>query len=349
MLSLLELTYNVHMTVLLWIIFVFVVGGLLLVASIRPYRSRISIFELNRRSQLGSKDAVNDLMRINHYDDVVALLRVAATILLVISIFFSITLLGWFVGVIVAVFIAIEYPVLARIPLIRHYGEKIYSRIELHLVRFTNKFSRLFVIFRDKTTSEESPEINSREELQHIISESSDILTSDEKRLLTHSLSFGTRHVSEVMTPRSVIDTVEGKELLGPLALDELHKTGHSRFPVIEGDIDHIVGILHVQDLLTISHKKSQSAAQAMESRVFYIREDQSLQHALSAFIRTHHHLFIVVNQYRETVGIVSLEDVIEALIGRKIIDEFDAHDDLRAVAARNPRANNQPQKHTDV
>ena len=349
MLSLLELTYNVDMTVLLWIVFVIVICGLLLIASIRPYRSGMSIFELTRRSRLGDEAATNDLMRVNHYDDVAALLRVVTTLLLVISIFLSITLLGWFVGVIVAVFIAVEYPVFARIPLIRNYGKKIYLRVEPHLVRFTDKFSRLFVIFRGSIVPEESPEVNSREELEHIIAESSDILTVDEKRLLTHSLSFGTRHISEVMTPRSVIDTVESRELLGPLALDELHKKGHSRFPVIEGDIDHIVGILHVQDLLTISHKKSQSAAQAMESRVFYIREDQSLQHALSAFIRTHHHLFVVVNQYRETVGIVSLEDVIEALIGRKIIDEFDAHDDLRAVAARNPRANNQPQKHTDV
>jgi CBS domain containing-hemolysin-like protein len=47
------------------------------------------------------------------------------------------------------------------------------------------------------------------------------------------------------------------------------------------------------------------------------------------------------VNKYRETVGLLSLEDVMESLIGRPIIDEFDRHDDLRAVAARNPRGNN--------
>jgi CBS domain containing-hemolysin-like protein len=86
-----------------------------------------------------------------------------------------------------------------------------------------------------------------------------------------------------------------------------------------------------------------------MKPRVLYIREDQTLQHALAAFLRTHHHLFIVVNEFRETVGLVTLEDVIEALLGRKIIDEFDAHDDLRAVALRNPRDNNEPEKGQDV
>jgi CBS domain containing-hemolysin-like protein len=91
------------------------------------------------------------------------------------------------------------------------------------------------------------------------------------------------------------------------------------------------------------------TAEKAMEPRVFYIKEDQSLGHALAAFIRTHHHLFIVVNEFRETVGLLSLEDTIEALIGRKIVDEFDTHEDLRAVAARNVRGNNHPKNLENV
>jgi CBS domain containing-hemolysin-like protein len=86
-----------------------------------------------------------------------------------------------------------------------------------------------------------------------------------------------------------------------------------------------------------------------MDPKVYYIHEDQTLEHALAAFLKTHHHLFVVVNEYRETVGILCLEDVIEALLGRKIVDEFDAHDDLRAVAAHNPRSNNSSSKSHDV
>jgi CBS domain containing-hemolysin-like protein len=152
------------------------------------------------------------------------------------------------------------------------------------------------------------------------------------------------------MTPRGVIDSISKKELLGPLVLDDLHKTGHSRFPVIDGDIDHVVGMLHIQDLLILDAKqRSNTVEKVMEPRVFYVREDQTLEHALTAFLRTRHHLFVVVNEFRETVGVLSLEDVIEVLLGRKIVDEFDAHDDLRAVAARNPRGNNEPQKHEDI
>jgi len=122
-----------------------------------------------------------------------------------------------------------------------------------------------------------------------------------------------------------------------------LHQKGHSRLPVIDGDIDHVIGILHLQSLLALDIKRSVTAEKAMEPRVYYIRQDQTLQHALAAFLRTHHHLFIVVNEFRETVGLLTLEDVIEALLGRKIIDEFDAHDDLRAVALRNINHNNHP------
>jgi magnesium and cobalt transporter len=136
---------------------------------------------------------------------------------------------------------------------------------------------------------------------------------------------------------------------VGPLLLDELHKTGHSRFPVIDGDIDHVVGTLHIKELLTLGDKSSKTAAQAMESRVFYINQDQTLDHALAAFIKTRHHLFIVVNGYRETAGILTLEDVMEALLGREIVDEFDVHDDLRIVAARNAKTNNNPPHATNV
>ena len=102
-----------------------------------------------------------------------------------------------------------------------------------------------------------------------------------------------------------------------------------------------MIGVLHIKELLTLREKTTQTAGQAMEKKVYYINQDQTLDHALAAFLKTRHHLFIVVNGYRETAGIVTLEDVIEALLGREIVDEFDLHDDLRVVAARNAKHNN--------
>lgn len=166
--------------------------------------------------------------------------------------------------------------------------------------------------------------------------------------LIQCGLEFGDKKVRDVMTPKSMVDALKENETLGPVVLDRLHKSGHSRFPVHEGDVDHMVGMLYLRDLVPLK-KNLKYARDAMHKQVYYIREDQDLEHALAAFLKTHHHLFVVVNGYRETVGLLSLEDVIEALLGRKIIDEFDQHHDLRVVAERNPRGNNVPANRKDV
>lgn len=257
---------------------------------------------------------------------------------------------GWIVGTVIAVTIAIGYGSVARLAFIQKRSQKLYAKHESSILRLVEKFPKAFALLRSMPVADSvDNRLESREELVHLVGESGQLLTTNEKQLIMHSLTFDDQLVETIMTPRSVIDSVPKSELLGPLALDDLHKTGHSRFPVIDHDIDHVVGMLHIHDLLALTDKKSVTAGTAMEPRVYYIRSDQTLAHALAAFLRTHHHLFIVVNEFRETVGLLSLEDVIEAMIGRKIIDEFDAHDDLRAVAARNPRGNNHPEKRKDV
>lgn len=337
------------MVLFIWVLFGIVTTGLLLIASMRPHQPKRSQFEAERLADKGDTAAQQDVLRYKTYDDIVALQRVVNALLMVIVIILSVVQLGWLVGVIVAVVIVLEYPVVARISFITRYGQNLYDIIEPSLCRFVIRFPWLMMLFRARPVTIEPPVMTSKEELQHSIALMTSGISAEEKRRIIHGLSFGGRLVSEVMTPKSMIDIADAKDLLGPLALDELHKTGHSRFPVIEDDIDHIVGILHIQDLLVATAKKTPMIRDAMEPKVFYIREDQTLQHALHAFIRTHHHLFIVVNEYRETVGVLSLEDIMEALLGQEIIDEFDAHDDLRKVAARNPRDNNSPKAHVDV
>ena len=70
-----------------------------------------------------------------------------------------------------------------------------------------------------------------------------------------------------------------------------------------------------------------------MDDKVYFVNEQQKLDHALTAFIRTKNHLFIVVNEFQETVGIITIEDILEQIIGQEIVDEFDRYDDMREVA----------------
>lgn len=154
-----------------------------------------------------------------------------------------------------------------------------------------------------------------------------------ELEIALHALTFGDESVGEHMVPRRMVKAVNADEPLGPVIMDELHSSGHSRFPVYEGKQDNIVGTLYLRDLVRAKH--GGTVLSLMKPEVSYIHEDQSLQDALQAILRTHRQLFIVVNSFEEYVGIITIEDVLETVIGSPIIDEFDQYDDIRAVAAR--------------
>jgi putative hemolysin len=330
---------------------VFVIILLVAIGAVSVTPPAFSMFELMRRQRSGEKEVDILLKRSKYFADLLSLQRISESVLLVISVVLLVYLCGWFVGVLLGILIALEHGALSRTPFIRTYAQKIYVKYEDTLLTLVEKYPKVFSVFRTLTTKIPETTLSSRDELLHLISESHNILSYEEKQLIKNGLSFDERVVKEVMTPRSVMDVIKKHEMLGPLVLDDLHKTGHNRFPVIDGDLDHVVGILHLRDVLTLDTRRKHTSKvdTAMESRVLYIREDQSLTHALSAFLKTHHHLFIVVNEYRETVGLLSLEDVVETLLGRKIVDEFDAHEDLREVASRNPRKNNSAKNSADV
>lgn len=336
----------IFLTILIIITFLL----LLIVAAMQPSRSKYSLFELKRRADLGRKDAKFALEREAHLGDIVSLQRVVSSLLLVIVASLCVNNFGWFTGVLLALVITLGYGSMSNIGFIKLWSNKIYVRVEKPILNFIQKAPIVVNLLRSVPKEDiDEARVDSREELQYLISNSHDVLTADERRLIVHSLSFDEQLVSAVMTPRSMIASIKKTDFLGPLTLSDLHKTGHSRLPVIDEDIDHIVGILHISSLLALDIKDSMTAEKAMEPKVYYIRDNQSLRHALAAFLRTRHHLFVVVNEFRETVGLLSLEDVIEALIGQKIVDEFDKHDDLRAVALRNPGLNNKPEKCQNV
>ncbi len=151
--------------------------------------------------------------------------------------------------------------------------------------------------------------------------------------IAAHALTFGDKTIGECMTPRRAIKLVAATDQLGPIVLDELHASGHSRFPVYETKQDNIVGTLYLHDLVQV--KGNTSVSSLMRKKVFFLHEDQSLHDALQAVLTTHHHMFIVVNSFEEFVGVISSEDVFEAIVGKPIMDEFDKYEDMRAVAAR--------------
>jgi len=182
----------------------------------------------------------------------------------------------------------------------------------------------------------------------------------DELKMAFNALTFGEKKVGEVMTPMRKVRLVSAGEQVGPLLMDELHQTGFSRFPVTAGgkkDTNpEIVGTLMLRDL--VGYTGSGPVSSLMKKQVYYINETQGLRDALGAFIKTHFHIFVVVNNFEEVVGVLTIEDVLEQILGQRIVDEFDKYDDLRAVAgieAKKEQASHQhvastepPAEHTD-
>lgn len=161
-------------------------------------------------------------------------------------------------------------------------------------------------------------------------------ISHEELELLTHALTFGEKSVYDCMVPRREVRTVSAEESISPIVIRELHDSGYSRFPVYADKDDQFVGTLYLKDLVNL--KATGKVKDVMEHSVFYVHEEYPLEQALHAFLKTKHHLFIVVNKFEEYVGIITIEDILEQILGCKIIDEFDAYDDLRAVAADHAR-----------
>lgn len=334
----------------LLIVTVLVYTSLALVAGMHPVPHPISKYELKRRSST-NKAAKWQHRREILLPDVYGALAAKIAVLLVVFIVLSIATFGWALGIIIALVGTVLYPTVAYWPWLHTWSTRIYAHYEPRYLDVVEKMRPVFNVIRAVTVPHVEPyhRFDSREELQRLIQQAGEVLSENEKLLITSGLSFAEKTVESVMTPKSAIKYVKKNEFLGPLVLSEMHELGHSRLPVIDEDIDHVVGTLHLNDLLSLDQKRSTTAEKAMEAKTFYIRHDDTLEHALAAFIETRHHLFIVINEYRETVGLLTLEDIIEALVGRNIEDENDNHEDPQTIAKKLAAGNNAASGHVDL
>lgn len=157
-------------------------------------------------------------------------------------------------------------------------------------------------------------------------------ISPDTLELLSHVLTFGDKVVRDITIPSRMVRQVSADEPVGPVVISQLHDSGFSRFPVYSGSPGNIVGTLYLRDLVSLKH--TGKIGEVCQQDIYYVHEDHPLEQVLDAFLKTQHHMFIVVNSFEEFVGIITIEDILEQILGCKIVDEFDQYDDLRAVAA---------------
>lgn len=149
-------------------------------------------------------------------------------------------------------------------------------------------------------------------------------IKEEEKELIHNIFELDDTSASEIMTPRADMFVVDVNE---PLDLPELFKSGFTRIPVIDGDIDHIIGILNIKDLLRHPSAGGPPAdVRKIMREPYFVPEHKKLNNLLKGFKKRKQHMAIVVDEHGGVSGLITLEDALEEIVG-EIIDETDTFD----------------------
>lgn len=166
-------------------------------------------------------------------------------------------------------------------------------------------------------------DVHSDEELKMLVAASArqGVLQESERLIVGNALDFADTVVRQVMVPRTEIVAVpEDTDLAGLVAM--ARQTRISRFPVYRDDLDHVVGVVHVKDLVGVD-RTSHATARDLMRRVPAIPETLRLDQALAEFRRQRAGLAVVIDEFGGTAGLVTLEDILEQLVG-EVRDEFE-------------------------
>lgn len=179
----------------------------------------------------------------------------------------------------------------------------------------------------NKTLGEEMPTMYSRGELKEIILEHStnneSEIDQDEANIARGAFTFGEKTVKEVMVPKSSVIGLNKEDILDQNKLLVIAKYGYPRIPVIDKDSYEAVGVIYTYDLLDPKNS-NKKAADICDKNIFYVGEDSKLDLVLNMLIKKKLHMLFVVNEFDEYSGIITVEDIIEDILGQEIFDEYD-------------------------
>lgn len=160
------------------------------------------------------------------------------------------------------------------------------------------------------------------------------VLSSRERHVIATIMNFPTVKVSAIMLPASVITYVQADEVLGPLTLDRLYRSGFQHFPVLDHN-RKIIGVVHTTSFNNLEIKETRRVADIIDPKICYLREDYTLNQALAAFLRTNCYFFLVIDHYERIVGMLTYQMLVDYLLGETPSDNFDRDSDRLAVAKR--------------
>ncbi|MBT8344248.1 MAG: DUF21 domain-containing protein [Sulfurovum sp.] len=180
----------------------------------------------------------------------------------------------------------------------------------------------------------------SKEELLEsaLLSEGEGVLGEKESDVIENILLLDKIRTKEILTPRTVVFALDGNRSIKDIVENEPAIFKFSRVPVYDKSIENITGIVMTKKIFKQALKDDSVALNTVKKDIFKISENLPVSRALDLFIKKKEHMFLVLDSYDQTEGIVTLEDCVETILGVEIVDESDSDADMREVAKQKMR-----------
>ena len=203
---------------------------------------------------------------------------------------------------------------------------KLFYPLVFIINMITNGIFRMLGI---KTSGEDSHNL-STEELRTIVNEAGALIPQRNQSMLLGVLELNDVTVNDIMIPRNEVEGIDLDQDMEKI-LDQLSQTRHTRLPVYEGDINQICGVLHMRNLAQLiqTGKVTKAAITAVVHEPYFVPESTPLHTQLMNFQKQSRRIGIVVDEYGDVEGIVTLEDILEEIVGEMSHDEAQTNQDV--------------------
>jgi len=174
-------------------------------------------------------------------------------------------------------------------------------------------------------------------------------LTRSESSIITNALALDNVRVSEIMTPRTVVTALRKVSTVNEV-FREYPNVPFGRMPVFGRNLDDVVGLVRRRDLLKAkANDQDLATMESLMQEVHFIPETVTAANALQVFLKTHQQLLVVVDEFGSTSGVITMEDVMEQLLGREIFEKDDIAVDMRELARAKLQRQGQPRTRRPV
>jgi CBS domain containing-hemolysin-like protein len=158
-------------------------------------------------------------------------------------------------------------------------------------------------------------------------------ISKSESSIIANALSLDDVRVQEIMTPRTVMTSFNHSSTIGEV-FDTYPNIPFARIPVYQETLDNVVGLVRRRDLLkAVANDLENDSITAHMQEIHFVPETATAAQALQELLRTHQQLFVAVDEFGSTAGVVTIEDIMEHLIGREIFEKDDVAVDMRELA----------------